>query len=520
MRAREFNIISEIKMSPAVLARMASRIKANAGMEFEMIVPVGNDALRVIHDPTVGNYAPSNIDEIVAFFSEYVDAYQLASQLHKEYREWQNDVVGAAWDYAATRAIAKHMLQKTGQSMTDELAAEIEDIVNNPQSPEHQAAYELWLKNNRSSILEAYTQSDWLYRMGVENMYRASIVFGIPWHYDTVTINKDAIADIAKTFGQAVSRPYNWSDRYHGAPREPGKYAVEPDGSLEPDNKKKELGLEFVSPTLPVDQLLGDLQKVKQWADQNGAYTNHSTGLHINVSLPNRDWNNLDYVKLILLSGDDYVAERFGRYGNHYCNSVREQLSARVERQPEKAQRLLELMKDHLNQTAYKMLHSGETEHDDGINVKDGYIEFRSAGDDWLGDKFNLIVETLNRYVVALDIAMDPDRARDEYQRKLYKLLSPSIEGDDIISLFVDYSANPEKLPKLKREISNIRNRKKWEVAYAHDSNTKGIVYAPDEISAILAWYKDHRGVDLTNSKKAWEQAERTRDQYIIKLLK
>jgi hypothetical protein len=99
--------------------------------------------------------------------------------------------------------------------------------------------------------------------------------------------------------------------------RQPGKYVVEPDGSLNPNNDD-DLGLEFVSPPLPIDEMLSDLEKVKAWAKQRGCYTNSSTGLHINISVPNFDPAKLDYVKLALLLGDKYVLDQFGRSSNTY----------------------------------------------------------------------------------------------------------------------------------------------------------------------------------------------------------
>lgn len=520
MRAREFNVISEIKMSPSALSRMASRIPANAGMEFEMIVPVGDDALVTTHDTSAGNDPPSTIDDIVDFFGSVVDGDQLADQLRKKHREWQHDVVATAWDYAAYRVIGQQLVKQTGQPMSDELTAQVQEIVDNPQSPEHRAAYQIWAAANRSAILDSRTQADWLYSRGVVNMYRASQVFNLPWEHTTVEVNSNSIGSVAKDFGKAIGRDYNWSNFYHGADREPGKYAIEPDGSIQPDQPDRELGMEFVSPTLPVDQILKDLKLVKQWAGQVDAYTNHSTGLHINISLPERDWENLDYVKLVLLSGDSHVAEQFGRYSNHYCSSVKEQLESRVKHHPEKAEKLLGMMKSQLNQAAYKIMHSGETEHTDGINVKDGYIEFRSPGDDWLDSKFDLIGDTVNRYIVALDASMDPNNARDEYHKKLYKLLSPSIEGQDIISLFVDFSADPEKLSQLKQGISAIRNRgRKWSVSNPDSPETERLVRAPDEIGAILAWFKAYWGIDFNNSETAREQARKTRDEYNVKPL-
>ena len=124
-----------------------------------------------------------------------------------------------------------------------------------------------------------------------------------------------SIDDVADEFSRMIGKPINASQRYHGARREEGHYVVEPDGSLEPDDYD-DAGLEFVSPPMPIDEMLSDFNKVVAWAKDKGCYTNDSTGLHINVSVPGFSLDKLDYVKLALFVGDDWVAQQFGRLGS------------------------------------------------------------------------------------------------------------------------------------------------------------------------------------------------------------
>jgi hypothetical protein len=99
-----------------------------------------------------------------------------------------------------------------------------------------------------------------------------------------------------------------------------------------------------------------------------------------------------------------------------------------------------------MDSLATKAIHSGTTAKYTSINTKDGYVEFRSPGGDWLGDNFDLIEPTLLRFVVALDAAIDPEKYRQEYQKKLYKLLTADSKDDSTIRYFVDYVAG--KIPK------------------------------------------------------------------------
>jgi hypothetical protein len=98
---------------------------------------------------------------------------------------------------------------------------------------------------------------------------------------------------------------------------------------------------------LPIEELLSDLNKVKAWADKTGCYTNSSTGLHINVSVPgwSGDLNQLDYVKLALLLGDEFVLDSFGRAGNTYAKSAMGKIVDIVRQRPDRAQLLMDRMK-------------------------------------------------------------------------------------------------------------------------------------------------------------------------------
>jgi hypothetical protein len=252
---------------------------------------------------------------------------------------------------------------------------------------------------------------------------------------------------VADEFSTMIGRPVNTSDRYAGGRREAGKYVIEPDGSLRPNNAN-DRGLEFVSPPLPIDELLSDLNKIKKWADRTGCYTGkkNKTGLHINVSVPEFSIRKLDYVKLALLLGDQYVLDQFGRSSESYAKSALGIVRDRVRSNPETARALLDKMRGYMKDLATKAIHSGQTDKFTSINTKEGYIEFRSPGGDWLDANFDKIENTLLRFTVALKAAMDPEAYREEYLKKLYKLLDVDSDRDDTVKFFADYVAG--KTPK------------------------------------------------------------------------
>ena len=156
----------------------------------------------------------------------------------------------------------------------------------------------------------------------------------------------------------------------------------------------------------------------------------------------------LDYVKLALLMGDNYILDKFGRAGNTYCKSAMNEIKNRVSQRPEDAGALLEKMKSGLDGLASKAIHSGVTNKYTSINTKSGYIEFRSPGGDWLGEYASdpgSITNTLLRFVVALDAAVDPEKYKQEYLKKLYAILQPKTHNDTL-AYFAQYAAG--QMPK------------------------------------------------------------------------
>ena len=106
---------------------------------------------------------------------------------------------------------------------------------------------------------------------------------------------------------------------------------------------------------MPVDEMFSDMDKIVNWAENYGCYTNSSTGLHMNISVPDMSTAKLDFVKLALLMGDEYVLEKFERMGNYFAKSAMQMVRDRVAQRPEDATAMLEQMKERLNALAWKV---------------------------------------------------------------------------------------------------------------------------------------------------------------------
>ena len=450
-------IINEINMSPASLRSLAADINAQAGMEFEMIVPgaaeseEGDDYQEADYSQDEG---VRSIQDAYDFFYDgdfngRRDVERLRDQMLEKYTEWLGGKVGEEWESDKEEMIYDWLRYNAAPSDVFgilEVAANDRGDYPDPTKEDYRNAaakvvedrIDPWYEDAEQDFTDnfyrdASMQDEWLEDEGIETMADVERNYNITWpHYHNPDTSGGGVSiqDAADSFGNAIGREVQASDNYHSrSVTRPSAtelhYVVEPDGSLEADGPE-DGGLEFVSPALPINELLDDLKKVKAWADKTGCYTNDSTGLHINVSVPNwkGDMAQLDYVKLAVLMGDEYVLNEFGRAGNTYAKSALIMVKDHIAQRPEDTKALLDKMRQHLNTSAAKAIHSGSTSKYTSINTKTGYIEFRSPGGDWLNDNFDKIENTLYRFVVALDAAVDENKYKQEYAKKLYKLLA------------------------------------------------------------------------------------------------
>jgi hypothetical protein len=265
--------------------------------------------------------------------------------------------------------------------------------------------------------------------------------------------------EIGNDLAQIIDMPVVVSSNYHSTRRREGQWIIEPDGSLDPDDKSDEAGLEIVSPPMPLLMAIAKLKEVTDWAnDPNGgnAYTNRSTGLHMGVSLPVRG-GDVDYVKLILFMGDKYVLDTFGREANNFTASALSKLQQNIKGGKSDPAGVIKLLKHGLTELAFKELQKGVgTSKYTSAHLQNGYIEFRSPGGDWLAkadEEIGILENTMMRFARAMQIAGDPGADRQEYAKKLYKLVTADNEQyADQLRLFSEFSAGTIDKEQLKKQ--------------------------------------------------------------------
>lgn len=291
--------------------------------------------------------------------------------------------------------------------------------------------------------------------VGLRWMSDVANEYDLDWPYLTGASNGGSRdwEEIADSLNKAIDMPVKVSSGYHQATRKPGLWIVEPDSSLDPDDRE-DYGLEIVSPPMPLAQALEKLQQVTDWAnsDEGNAYTNSSTGLHMGVSIPYKE-GRVDYLKLILFLGDEYVLQQYGREANTYTKAAMKEIRQRAGTE-KNATAVLELLKNNLLELAEREIAKSTGEGKYTSAHKHGkYIEFRSAGGDWLAEdnaEPGKLENTMMRYAYAMYLAGRPDLERREYAKKLYKLVAGGAD-DSTMALFSQYAAGELDKEQLKK---------------------------------------------------------------------
>jgi hypothetical protein len=480
MRYKEFELtedeLFELKMSPTNLKKMAAETGAVAGIEFEMYVPgaagADEDDYEVEPDYEMDESFPTGRgyqSEVIDFFrggdggsprSTIQRALDVLSEDYwswkdENFEEWLNDNDALLDDYL--RQELPQDPDESDEEYIERLGSDDREVVQARERAMEQTREEY---QNEDQFEEFLRDSD------IRSMADFGSNYDVEWPYYNYPESSGGsidIDDVASDFQSAIGRRVKSGGYHSGAGSQTDNYRVETDSSLSDPNDPTDGGLEFISPPLPLDEMLSDLEKVVKWAARNDCYTNSTTGLHMNVSVPGFELSKLDYVKLAIFLGDEYVLDQFGRAGNSYCSSAMEKIRSIAKTNPDKVLTMLQQMQGNLSAMASKIVHTGTTSKYTSINTQDGYIEFRSPGGDWLGEYAadpGKITNTLLRFTVALDVAMKPEAFRQEYMKKLYKTLSLG-ESNDTIQFFARYAAGALPQSALKSFVKQAQIQRK-----------------------------------------------------------
>ena len=362
---------------------------------------------------------------------------------------------------------------------------------------ENEASERAWLQDEFGTMRGVRDQYDliWPYWTGSNSTFEPG------------EFNANVASEYARSWTE-FSGEVSKAGGYHGVTRDDKTWIFEDDGSLDEPNSDDDMPCEVVSPPMPLDKCLAMLDKFWQWANDNGAYTNGTTGFHMSVSLPQHDAEKIDFVKLALFLGDIHVLEKFDRASNDYCKSAVEILERRIEKGDVDMIGAMAALRDGLLKIASHVM-APPNENDiqrfdkyTSINPKTGYVEFRSAGNEDYEKNIAALQDTLLRYARAMKIASDPAAERQEYQKKLYKMLETGDDEDNLfykeLAKFTAGELSPEELDKwykrlkarlqqknIRRQAATGKNYYEWEIRLKSEPYRKWPVTARTAKEAI-----------------------------------
>lgn len=452
-------VLDEVRMAASNLKQFLSSPAAEgirAGFEAELIfrglLGDGNDDDDEESEPDYDyDEAAYDIDDIVQFFSDTEPANQIERELRESYEEWSAGELEDRWENEKEEEIARWVTEHEDvidsspgdDDWKEKLEERVEEAIRD-RDDAYESAYEEFSQDYYN--FGGPEEREWLRGMDWHTMQDVGQEFGWTWPHWTNNSSEsgdgefdDLKADmLAQSFEDKFGMPTEVGN-YHTVTRNDTDWIFEPDGSLNPDDLS-DMPVEIVSPPMPLSSTLDILGDFFDWAKSHGAYSNSSTGFHMSVSLPNQTSEDIvrgdmpekkiDFVKLALFLGDQYVLKQFNRESNRFCASAIDKLKSittnNINARP--AAKVIEAMKEFQNGMMGAASRALASSRGFGkytsINPKSAYVEFRSAGNQ---DYFNDIAKlqnTLMRYAYALSIAGDPEAEKPEYAKKLLKLMS------------------------------------------------------------------------------------------------
>ena len=502
----------EVSMSPGALRDWANSDEAKditAGFEMELIF-ADTEGAADDYDEAEPDWDRDerirgrSFDDVIEWFDNDEFGYavsnmqnvdQLRATMDEDFFEKADEWVNSEFEEVAAEKVREIMdddvWEPTKEDRYDDVANELfeksyEALDEDEQEQVRDTAFDYYLNEVDEAVSEQYNNEYWEQAMedfredrwgdytwrqyyndaGLETMHDIAERFFISWPF--LVLHGQGNRSWEEIEQSLVNEPLADTDfsvtvgaGYHGTARRDNLFILEPDSSLEAD-ESEDAGVEIVSPPMPLGLATTTLENMLIWAKDSStdAYTNSSTGLHMGISIPGTE--NVDYVKLVLFSGDKYILEKYGRLQNSYTPSAFDMLQRRgnsLSQNPELLKQSLDKMHDNLEAAAEEFIRgsTGNAKYT-SMGIKSGYIEFRSPGGNYLDMDIPDVINTMLRFARAMKIASDPNAYRQEYQKKLYKIATQN--GNTSVNkfnqLFADYQAGTIDVEKLKKQWAEL----------------------------------------------------------------
>ena len=500
----------EVNMSPGVLKQWAQSSAAQGirlGFEAELIFPgYGSGEEQTYEDDDVWNETTiESIDQIESMFPrDYDDQYRLDKALRTldhEYDSYVTEVQASQSDEHAGEAWAELRFQNDWEEFRDEWIRneasndglseeEIDELLDNPQSREYYS-YSRSAQEEFDSIIQDEIASgdgdygrfarqyqadvdvdsfeDWASNEGYGTMYDFMRRFRldyptIPGAESGQDYSESEAQRLAADLGKLTGEDYVVLSGYHAADKDINKWYIESDGSISvPEELEHAMPVEVVSPALPLGQALDAMSVFFNAARRLGAISNQSTGFHMSLSINEGPLANIqpNYLKLVLFTGDEYVLDQFSRASNTYAKSASAQLAQLDPLDTATAAKILDYFRKGIVSAAANAFVQANSTRYSAVNMKGNYVEFRAAGGAGYSNDVNKLIQTAYRYAYAYAIAVDKNAYRNEFAKKLYKLISDFRlpMHSDTIQLFANYAVD-KNVAALKQGLAMYRGRR------------------------------------------------------------
>ena len=462
--------LSEKAMNMSVYKDAFKRLEDDAkiGFEFEMKIPADKIGKRVETDK-LKRYDISDL----AYLEDYFDIDRNTKrQIRNAYESW-------------FEAQKESWIEDNFHRFEDE---NIEDDEQREINAHTTAGSKFYQENDEDT--GDFTMQDWYEREFRSDLQKLFTEFGVEPQYGWENENggefrldlydeSDSLGYAADIFTREVARTEVGDPSF-------GKYknwGVVTDSSIAPGDEDY-YGVELVSPPMKPSEALSKLQDVFDTMKEYRFETDNTCGLHVGISVPNMK-DKIDPLKLMLFMGERYILDVFERGGNQFAQPLfynaldRVSRIGRIENMPTKF--IKELEQELLRSGKYKTANLGKL-------YTGGYIEFRVAGGTDYEYKYNDVVAAIGRFLTAIEIAIDPEAERQEYMKKVSKLmnvLKKNMEASDVqIDAFTVSPSSTKILIPLKRILVN--------------KDVRGLASAKaDRIADVLAGKMTARAVDI-----------------------
>lgn len=482
MRFKDF--ILEKPMNMKTFADVGNRLgnTARVGFEFEMIVPTNSGLYS-------GDEKDTRDSQIISYYDSLDEFYELFDMSRAEFNTIEREYEG--WvDNSRDEHEENTWESYLDQDEEDDDLAELNarSAAHHSFDPDKDHTFKDWIKTTFGTNYDFVMNFDLEPKYGWydESSRYASV-------YTEEREAADSFASTAAGVKYSLDRIVDSEiiiiDNYHGNKKSSNNWYIEPDASIEPSKDEDDVGIEIVSPPMVLNKALKVVDDIFKWMQDNILYTNTSTGLHINISIPDLAMN-LDPVKLVLFMGENHAARLFNRLGNSYAKSQIDQIFLKVKMNgllPAAASDMQKTAKEYLSQNKYQTVNLG--------HLTDGYLEFRVAGGSNYEKNIDAIKKIIYRFVLALEIACDPKAERNEYLKKLVKLFDKA--GVEALNVKrSDIEQLPKELHRLYKLSTDIKPmyHNAFELSFPESKRNSTIALAN---MAVAVTYRFRTALDI-----------------------